>query len=195
MAAEVRVELSGVIADWDNDGLFESTESLDSDVLSLRWNRGGEPEQLTTPSGSLTIEVADPDGDYIPNSTHSGKFGASNVRSGRSIVARVSHSGTTYSVFRGVIERIRTKKDAAGFQSANLFCLDETEQFSRTTISFPVSEGSGDVALNTSGRPIKTAFPGGSTGVIAQILNASSFSSTRRTINQLGTPTFDNWCR
>ncbi len=193
MAAEVRVELSGVIADWDNDGLFESTESMDGDVLSLIWNRGSEPEQETTPSGSLTIQVADPNGDYIPDSTHSGKFGANNVKSGRSVVARVSHGGTTYSVFRGVIERISTKKDAAGFQSATLFCLDETEELSRTSISFPLSEGSGDVGLNTSGRPIKGVTAGGSTGVIAQILNASSFSSTRRALSEPGASTFDNW--
>jgi len=122
-----------VIADWNNNGVFDSTEDISTDVRRLSWTRGREAEQGETPAGTLTVELKDPVGDYSPHNSGS-KWGGSNVTLNRELLAQAIYGGTTYGLFRGRIQSIKPQITAEE-QRASIFCIDGMDELTRKIFS------------------------------------------------------------
>jgi len=191
---------AGIRVDWDNNGTFDADEELGPDVTSLRWTRGKDPEELNTPGGTLIIEVEDPNGDYVPGESATAfdsKFTSSDVSVGKDVTANLEYDGTSHAIFRGSIASI-TPFRFNGEQRATLFCVDEMDRFSNIRISVPLSSTAGTSGNVTSSgmRPMGTGgesvVVGGTTGLIARILDEASFSSARA-LSEVGRSTMEHY--
>lgn len=179
-----------IIVDFDNDNNFETTEDIVTDVKKIRWNRGGEPEQTNTPGGSFTVELADPNGDYIPGS--STRWGAGNVLPGRQIRATLSYGGTAYTIFRGRVQSFTPKAEPEE-KSAVIFAVDNRDDFNRAKVSHMIGPETTSLASSTGDRPLQGITIGGATGALSRLANEVGFSSNRWQISQPGETTLDNF--
>lgn len=181
-----------VIVDWDNDTVFETsmtskagTEEITQDIISMNWNRGKEPEQETTPTGTAVIVVNDPTGNYAPNSTFWDETpGDNNVELGREVRARTVHQGVTYPLFRGRISRIQPNVRPGNVQTATLFIVDAKELLDNKIVSYPSHNfasspgATGGASLDPDDPVFGKEFgTSASDGIIQNILNQSSFSN------------------
>lgn len=172
-----------ILVDWNNDGVFSSTEDISTDCTRFSWRRGREAEQSETPIGTATIELKDPSGDYSPHSTNS-KWGSGKVTLNREVLARVVYGETTYGLFRGRIQAIRPRLTAE-FQQASLFCVDGMDELARKVFSSPIDgPTSGGVLIN--GGPVNMSVGTTVSGVIKTVLDNASWAVARRLITDPG---------
>lgn len=178
---------AGIFIDFNANESFDSTEAITADVMRASWIRGKEPEQETTPVGTMQIVISDPLGNYVPDSTF---WGSSNMDINREVKATIDYDGTTYSLFRGRINSIRPNVRPGNDQTVTLFCVDEKEILNTKVISLPNSAQTTGGASPDGDDPYEGLTFGsstdGSTGVISLILDESSLASDRRVINEEG---------
>jgi len=188
--------------DWNNDLTFSDTESISSDVMSVSWNIGKEPEEENTPAGTATIVINDPDGHYFPNSTFwDVSPGDNNVQTNRGVRAILDYQGISHGVFRGGINRITSNTNAGiADQTVTIFCVDEMEVFRKKRISIPNSPGlsSGGDAAQQPDNPLLSITIGAtgnadSTGALFRILAETSFAVTRQNLSEAGTTCEAYW--
>lgn len=177
-----------IIVDFNADGDLLSTEDIASHVMRMFWTRGAEPEADNTPAGTLTVQLKDPNGIFVPDST---EWGAGNIQPGRQIRATLTYAGTEYTVFRGRVQRW-SPSISAGEQTAEIFAVDEKEELKKTVIHFPHGPATTGLASSTGDRPMQLYTVGGATGILGHALDESSLLVGRRNITELGT-TLDNW--
>lgn len=173
-----------LIVDWNNDGVFSSTEDISTDIKRLSWTRGREAEMEETPPGTLTAELKDPNGDYSPHKA-STKWGVGNVTLNREALAQAIYQGTTFGLFRGRIQSIRPQL-IPGEQSATIFCVDGMEELSRKTLSLPVGVSAVGGAAAAGGVPFYHTAIGSTAGIIDNILDNASWAVSRRTLDATG---------
>ena len=182
---------AGFFIDFNQDGVFASTESISSDILSVNWGRGREPEEINTPAGSVTIVVNDPDGHYVPNSTFwDGSVGDLNVDIGREVQAIATYKDTTFALFRQRLQRLTPNVRPGNDQTATLFFVDDMEWLDRKIISYPnTTNTTGDDLLGKNINPRQGDVFGttnATLSVLTHILDESSFEVARRQITQQG---------
>lgn len=173
-----------ILVDWNNDGVFSSTEDISTDCTRLSWRRGREAEQGETPIGTALIELKDPNADYNPLNTGS-KWGSTLVRINKEVLARAVFGTSTYGLFRGRIGRISPLATPDAIR-ATLFVVDGMEELTRKFVSFPNSAATTAGGSPTSGERPTLKVVGSTFGAIAAVLDEASWSSTRRKLNQTG---------
>jgi len=175
-----------IIVDWNNDDVFSSSEDITSDILSVDWGRGRDPEEENTPAGFATIVVSDPNGNYAPASTF---WGDGNVTMNRRVLAVSVYQDTTFHLFNQRLQRLTSNVRPGNDQRATLFFVDEMELLDNKKISFPnlgLTSADDLTAKVILGGVADETFGSNSNGAIKNILDESSFPSSRRAISQIG---------
>jgi len=175
-----------IIVDWNNDDVFSSSEEITGDVLSVDWGRGRDPEEENTPAGFATIIVSDPSGNYAPASDF---WGAGNVTMNRRVQAISVYKDTTYHLFDQRLQRLTPDIRPGNDQRTTLFFVDEMELLDNKIISHPnlgLTSADDNLGKLLLSGVADLTFGSTSDGAIKNILDESSFSSTKRTIAQTG---------
>ncbi len=183
-----------VFIDFNDDGVFTADESISSDVLSLRWQRGREPDVENTPAGTAEFVVSDTNGDYVPDNALS-RWGAdadlvNSVRPGREVSISVLYQETsTYQAFRGRINRIAPKLGVKGDLTVTFYCVDAMDELGSLVQNALTSTYTSTGGVSSSGGGFRVQTPaqvGSTVGVIARVLDNASWSPTRRNTTQDG---------
>ncbi len=183
-----------VYIDFDDDGVFAATESISSDILSVRWQRGREPDAENTPAGTAEFVVEDTGGNYVPDNALS-YWGSdsdlvNSVRPGREVSIAIIYGSSTYQAFRGRINRITPQLGVKGNLTVAFYAVDAMDELGSNIISAITSTSptTGGFANSSAGgfRLPNLTPVGASSGIIAQVLDTASWGSTRRQLSEEG---------
>ncbi len=154
--------------DFNADGDFEDAyENISTDIKSVWFHRGKDPELERGETGTARITVKDTTGKYIPQNTSStivATYGG--IYPARAVRVRATYT-STYDLFNGYLDDVNPEPEKETIE-AMLPCVDGFDQLARAKITLPI---------------IQSGYSGGASGIIVAALNAAGWPAAKRTID------------
>ena len=146
---------------WTDEPAASDWNSVAADSYLARWNRGRQTERDEHEVGTMSLSLRNVHGDYWPTATNA-------PGAGHQIRLRAAFAGTTYDLFRGVIESWDPTIRGDRVPRILATGVDNRRQLNRAD----VSTGSG-------------GFPSERTDLrVGRVLNAASWPAAWRRIDQ-----------